>query len=140
MRSQANRLLGLSGGGHGTRGGGRREELVAAHGYDTKYAMHCSRLGFQCLELLDTGKLNLPIHGAPNEWLRSARRGEVSFDEWWHRTLDLDAQLEALETKESLPPAADRTRIEAWSIKAHREVWDLTANGLAEQSMVAKAG
>src|SRR5688572_19834939 len=41
MQSQAMRLLGLRGGGHGRRGGGGREQLIEAHGYDTKYAMHC---------------------------------------------------------------------------------------------------
>jgi hypothetical protein len=40
MQSQAMRLLGTRGGGHGRRGGGQREDLIAAHGYDTKYAMH----------------------------------------------------------------------------------------------------
>jgi hypothetical protein len=43
MQSQAERLLGTrSRSGHGRRGGGGREELLAAHGYDTKYAMHCA--------------------------------------------------------------------------------------------------
>ena len=32
-----------------------RPELVAAHGYDTKYAMHALRLGLQGIELLTTG-------------------------------------------------------------------------------------
>ena len=93
MQAQAQRLLGVRGGGHGTRGGGGREELVAAHGYDTKYAMHCARLGFQGIELLTTAALQLPIQGEPATWLRSVRRGDVSFDEWWDRCLDLDAQL-----------------------------------------------
>jgi hypothetical protein len=35
MQSQAQRLLGTRGGGHGRRGGGQREELVDTHGYDT---------------------------------------------------------------------------------------------------------
>ena len=43
MQAQAQRLLGARGRGHGRRGGGGREELVAAYGYDTKYAMHCAR-------------------------------------------------------------------------------------------------
>lgn len=73
MQSQGERLMGTRGGGHGRRGGGRREELVAAHGYDTKYAMHCARLGFQCLELVTTGALRLPIEGEPADWLRSVR-------------------------------------------------------------------
>jgi uncharacterized protein len=57
MQSQALRLLGQRGGGHGRRGGGQREELIAEHGYDTKYAMHAARLGFQCIELLSTSRL-----------------------------------------------------------------------------------
>lgn len=73
MQSQTQRLLGLRGGGHGKRGGGQREELVAKHGFDTEYAMHCSRLGFQCIELLTTGRLSLPIQGEPADWLRAVR-------------------------------------------------------------------
>ncbi len=126
MQSQAMRLLGLRGGGHGLRGGGRREELIAAHGYDTKYAMHCARLGFQCLELLDAGHLNLPIQGEPADWLRAVRHGQVSFDDWWTRSLELDAQLGTMQSDEQLPPNPDRLRIEAWLVDVHRKVWDKT--------------
>ena len=35
--------------------------------------MHCARLGFQCLELLGTGRLELPIQGEPADWLRAVR-------------------------------------------------------------------
>ena len=123
MQSQANRLLGVRGGGHGRRGGGGREELIAEHGYDTKYAMHCARLGYQCLELLSTRQLALPIEGEPADWLRSVRRGDVSFDDWWERVLDLDAQLEARATDESIPAGPDRDRIEAWSVATHLAAW-----------------
>src|SRR6476661_1511839 len=116
MQAQGQRLLGM-------RGGGRREELVAAHGYDTKYAMHAARLGFQGVELLTTGQLQLPIQGEPADWLRAVRRGDVSFDDWWARCLDLDAQLAALADDESIPPRADRARINAWSIDVHRRFW-----------------
>lgn len=44
MQSPAQRLLGA----RGSIGG--RAELIEAHDYDTKYAMHCARLGFQCQE------------------------------------------------------------------------------------------
>jgi len=55
MRAQAERLLGVRGrSGHGRRGGGGREELISQYGYDTKYAMHCARLGFQRLKLPET--------------------------------------------------------------------------------------
>lgn len=124
MQSQAMRLMGLRGGGHGKRGGGGREELISAFGYDTKYAMHCARLGFQCIELLETGQLNLPIQGEPADWLRAVRHGEVAFSDWWNRSLELDASLEAMETDDSLPEAADRGRIDQWLAHTHRAVWD----------------
>jgi hypothetical protein len=124
MQSQAMRILGTRGGGHGKRGGGGREELIGAHGYDTKYAMHCSRLGFQGLELLETGHLNLPIQGEPADWLRAVRRGDVSFDDWWARSLDLDAGLDAAQHDTRLRPGPDRARITAWLVDVHRRVWD----------------
>jgi hypothetical protein len=123
MQSQALRLLGLRGGAHGKRGGGQREDLVAEHGYDTKYAMHAARLGFQCIELLTTNQLALPIEGEPAEWLLDVRHGRVSFDDWWCRCLDLDAQLERLADDDTFPPDPDRDRIEAWTAAAHRRHW-----------------
>src|SRR5688572_31106775 len=38
-----------------------RPELEEMYGFDTKYAMHMLRLGFQGVELLTTGRLNLPM-------------------------------------------------------------------------------
>ena len=62
-----------------------RPELVAVHGYDTKYAMHALRLGLQGIELLTTGRITLPVPSriAPTcdrsaagtcRWLRSSTR------------------------------------------------------------------
>jgi hypothetical protein len=124
MQSQAMRLLGLRGGGHGRRGGGGRVELIAEHGYDTKYAMHAARLGFQCVELLTTRGLELPIQGEPADWLRAVRRGDVAFVDWWDRCLRLDAQLEAFESDDRIPPGADGDRITRWSVAAHRAAWE----------------
>lgn len=123
MESQASRLLGTRGGGHGRRGGGQRVELVDAHGYDTKYAMHCARLGFQCLELLTTGGLRLPIEGEPADWLRSVRRGEVPFSDWWERVLGLDARLEAIQHDDRYRDGPDTSAIDRWTVAAHQALW-----------------
>ena len=50
----------------GSRGQKRvnRPELVEAHGYDTKYAMHAIRLGYQGIELLETGRAHAADAGA----------------------------------------------------------------------------
>src|SRR5215472_1119780 len=53
-----------------------RPELVAAHGYDTKHAMHALRLGLQGIELLTTGRITLPVPEPDRAYLRSIRRGE----------------------------------------------------------------
>ena len=126
MQAQAMRLLGLRGGGHGRRGGGAREELVAAHGYDTKYAMHAARLGFQCLELLTTRHLNLPIQGEPAEWLRAVRRGDIAFEDWWRRCLQLDAALEEMAADEEFPTGPDIKAITGWATQTHLEIWRST--------------
>lgn len=123
MKAQAERLLGIRGrSGHGRRGGGR-EELVGQFGYDTKYAIHCARLGFQCLELLSTDRLSLPMEGEPAEWLLNVRKGLVTFDEWWERTLGPDAALEKLERDESLRAGPDAAAVEAWSIEVPLRHW-----------------
>jgi hypothetical protein len=118
MRAQKQRLI-------GTRGQRRvnRPELIEAHGFDTKYAMHAARLGFQGLELVGTGQLELPIQGEPAEWLRAVRRGEVPFADWWDRCLDLDARLAATLTDERRPEGPQRERIEAWLVRTHLERW-----------------
>lgn len=56
LRGQKERLLGVRGQKHVNR-----PELIEAHGFDTKYAMHAARLGYQGVELLSTGRLTLPM-------------------------------------------------------------------------------
>lgn len=124
MQSQAQRLLGTSGGGHGVRGSGGRPELIAEYGFDTKYAMHCARLGFQCIELLETGALELPLTSTDGDWLRAVRHGEIEFDDWWDRVLELDAQMESMLDDTSIPEGPDRARIEDWSVQTHQAIWN----------------
>ena len=126
MRSQATRLLGVSSGGHGVRGGGGRIELIEQFGYDTKYAMHSARLGFQCRELLTAHELAMPMRGEPAEWLRDVRHGRVSFEDWWERALDLHAEVEVMADDESIPAGPDRARINALAIDMHQEAWEAT--------------
>lgn len=128
MQSQASRILGTSKGQHGKRGNGGRTELIEAHGYDTKYAMHCARLGLQCVELINTGALELPMpEGHPaGDWLRSVRRGEIPFDAWWAKVLQLDGTLTMLYNN---PPAhlraePDYAIIERFSALTHATVWE----------------
>lgn len=122
MRRQAERLLGVSGGGHGARGGGRRPEFADLP-YDGKYAMHVARLGFQGIELLTTRRLQLPIAGREGDWLRAVRRCDVPFDEWWSTVLDLDTRLAHLANYDRIPAGPDLTRIETILADTHLAHW-----------------
>jgi len=118
MKAQVDRLLGLRGGRHGAF----REDSTGV-GYDTKYAMHAARLGFQGIELLRSRGLVLPIPDPAGSWLRSVRHGEVSRDEWAARVQSLDDELASLADDPTIPERADRDRIVEWSVGVHRRVW-----------------
>lgn len=67
-----------------------RPELVERYGYDTKFAGHAVRLGFQGLEYLQTRRLSLPMPEAERGIVMSIRRGEMKLLE----ALSLIASLE----------------------------------------------
>jgi hypothetical protein len=123
MQSQSLRLVNLP-------GNGRWES--AEPGQDTKLAMHAARLGFQCEELLTTGRLALPIEGEPADWLRAVRRGEVAYDDWLVRLQELDARLAVMADDDALPAGPDRDRIERWCVSTHLDWW--AASGLTPAS------
>jgi hypothetical protein len=109
----------------GTRGqrNVNRPELVEAHGYDTKYAMHAARLGYQGVELLRTGQLTLPMPEPERSSVMAIRTGERSFDEAIAEIEAVERTLaEALETS-PLPAEPDRQAVDAFLVDAYRRAW-----------------
>ncbi|WP_375502030.1 DNA polymerase beta superfamily protein [uncultured Jatrophihabitans sp.] len=117
LRSQRAAMTGESG-AHTNR-----PELVAVHGYDTKYAMHALRLGVQGIELLSTGRITLPIPEPDLGYLRSIRRGEVALPEVVAAIDDAAARLSALAVASSVPEQPDRRWVDEWLHRAHLEYW-----------------
>lgn len=120
MQSQRERLLGSR------HGAPNRPELVARHGYDTKYASHALRLAHQGLEILREGRLTLPMPEPGRERVRQVKRGEVpSLDEVLAELDTLRDEVERrLATRDTpLPESPDLLRISAWSVEAHRRHW-----------------
>ncbi|MCC7124353.1 MAG: nucleotidyltransferase domain-containing protein, partial [Acidobacteria bacterium] len=102
-----------------------RPELEAMYGFDTKYAMHMLRLGFQGVELLTTGRLNLPMTEPSRSFLLDVRRGKVSEQECLARAGELEERLTQLATTSSLPPEPEETHVEGWMLSAYRRRWDI---------------
>jgi hypothetical protein len=100
-----------------------RPELVAEHGYDTKYAMHALRLGLQGVELLSTGRISLPVPAPDRGYLRSVRGGEVSLAEVLDAVADVEQRLVALQSSAAVPPEPDRTWVDAWLHRSYLTFW-----------------
>jgi len=119
LRAQRDRLLGVRGGTHTNR-----PELVAIHGFDTKYAMHMVRLGVQGVELLETGRITLPIPEPWLTWLRDLRHGRHTRQEALDAAAELEARLDKLADRTDLPARPDHDAANAWLVDAYRSTWD----------------
>jgi hypothetical protein len=100
-----------------------RPELVAAHGYDAKFAMHALRLGVQGVELLTTGRVTLPVPEPDRTYLRSVRRGEVPLAEVLAAIADAEQRLVALQESPVVPPEPDTAWVDDWLHRSHLTYW-----------------
>jgi predicted nucleotidyltransferase len=118
MTQQRQRLLGERG-----QMNVKRPELVDEHGYDTKYAMHMLRLGFQGVEFLETGKLSLPIAEEERAFILAVRKGEVDLNDVLTQAGDLERRVEDLLDTSPLPPKPDSDYVNRWLVGAYTSAW-----------------
>lgn len=95
------------------------------YGFDTKYAMHELRLGFQGVELLTTGRLSLPMREPARSFLLNVRRGKVGEQECLTRAGELEQELTALATTSPLPDEPNEARVEEWVLDVYRRRWSI---------------
>ena len=102
-----------------------RPELIAAHGWDTKFGAHALRLARQGLEIASTGHLTLPLAHHDRELVLAVKRGELGRDEVSAMVVDLGARIAGLLDSDrcALPPEPRWAQIDAWSIQAHERHW-----------------
>lgn len=118
MQAQREQMLGLRGKKHTNR-----PELVAEHGFDTKFAYHMVRLGVQGVEMLTTGRVTLPIAEPWRTWLLELRQGKHTMTEAIDRATELEAQLLELRESSDLPPKPDYGQANEWLIGVYRREW-----------------
>jgi hypothetical protein len=100
-----------------------RPELVAEHGYDTKFAMHALRLGLQGIELLSSGRISLPVPESDRRYLRSVRSGRVPLAEVLDAVADVEQRLTAVRTGAAVPPEPDRAWVDDWLHRSYLTFW-----------------
>jgi len=109
----------------GARGQKRvnRPELVDAHGYDTKYAMHAARLGYQGIELLKMGSVTLPMPEPERSRVMAIRTGERSFQEAVAEIENVEVRLNDALEHTHLPAAPDKVAVNDFLVHAYRRGW-----------------
>lgn len=100
-----------------------RPDLVEKYGYDTKYAMHMLRLGFQGVELLRTGYLSLPVVEPERSYLLSVREGKETLQSVLNTAGDTERELKDLLDTSPLQAEPDEAYIQAWMIKVYWQWW-----------------
>ena len=100
-----------------------RPELVAVHGYDTKFAMHALRLGVQGVELLTTGRITLPVPESDRQYFRSIRRGEVERAEVIESVETAERRLDSLRMSRAIPAEPDRDWANGWLHRSYMSYW-----------------
>lgn len=118
LKSQTQRFKGESKGHTPTR-----PELIEAYGYDTKYAMHALRLGYQGTEIMRTGKLSIPMEDWVREILIDVRNGSYTYDEVLDGLNVLEHELEVEEGLCDLPDQPDTELLREFTINAHFNHW-----------------
>ena len=110
----------------GTRGQLRvhRPELVDKFGWDCKFGYQMLRLGYQGIEYLTTGGLELPVQEPARSQLLAVRTGKVTKEDVLAVAASMEADLACLIDTSPLPEYPDEDVVERWLVSAYRRAWD----------------
>lgn len=127
LEAQRQRLLGERG-----QKKVNRPELEEKFGYDTKYAMHILRLGFQGVELMSTGKLTLPMSEKDRDFALATRKGEIPLQDVLTKAGELEREIKDLLDEAPIPSEPARAELEKWMVSLYFKEWK--ERGLISQS------
>jgi hypothetical protein len=122
LHSQREGLMGLRSGGSRNQG---RADIRARYGFDTKFATHMVRLGYQGVELLSTGNISLPLPTKSLIALQELRRGERTKDWALAEAERLEKRIDVLLDTTRLPDEPDWRAIDQWLVSVHTRYWGL---------------
>jgi uncharacterized protein len=100
---------------------GRRPEYECAYGYDTKGAMHGLRLLYECIELMEFGRITLPR--PEKDRLIEVRSGSWPLERVLEEAARLRQELEKVIATSELPEQPDRAAISKLVAELQLEFW-----------------
>jgi hypothetical protein len=104
-----------------------RPELIEKYGFDTKFAGHMIRLGFQGAELMDTGKITLPMPPSERQVVTDIRTGKATLRECLDLAEQLEHDLKRFTETSPLRPEPDYEIIDRWLCETYQWNWTLAS-------------
>lgn len=101
---------------------GTRPEYECAYGYDTKAAMHCLRLLYECTELMTEGTITLPR--PEKDLLVEVRSGAWPLERFIEEAARLRYSTELAAASSKLPDCVSLDRISSLIARVHLEFWE----------------
>lgn len=101
----------------------KRQELVDAHGFDTKYAGHILRLGYQGIEYLTTGRISVPTPEAARDAILACRRGELDENAVLTLAGEVEDDLKDAISESPLPAEPASDWVNEWLISEYLNAW-----------------
>lgn len=121
IKNQKMRMLGEKN-GHKPK----RPELEALYGFDTKYAGHAVRLGYQGLQFALDGKISCPMPEESRRVCLDIREGKYTFEECIELIENLEHDIKAAEAECILPEHPDWAGLARLSEEIHTTYWERT--------------
>lgn len=119
MQQQRQRLMGERG-----QMNVHRPELVEKYGYDTKYAGHILRLGFQGIEYMNTGKFTVPMVESERDYIVAVRNGEVDLNTMLTKAGELEAELKDAVSSSILPDQPEYETVNSFLVSTYLNYWE----------------
>jgi hypothetical protein len=85
--------------------------------------MHAARLGYQGLELLETGELTLPMQEPARSRVMAIRTGERTFEQAIAEIDEVESRLAVALERTPLSERPDRAAVDAFLVDAYRRAW-----------------
>jgi len=101
----------------------KRQELIDAYGFDTKYVGHVIRLAHQGIELMSTGHLSLPMKPEQAGEVVDIRTGKYTLPQVVDRARDLESDLREAIDRSEAPEHADYSLIDKTLRTVYLQSW-----------------
>lgn len=100
-----------------------RPELIEKYGWDTKFGGHMIRLGYQGIELLETGRITLPMPEIQRQQVIDFRTGKFPMHECLGLAEELENRLRVLQDASPLREHPDHYQVNQWLVNMYQGWW-----------------